>query len=189
MPVAGRVLRILQDSEAMVAAGTALLEVGDPADLELVVDVLTTEAVGIRPGAPMAIERWGGPVPLEGRVWRVESGSFTKVSALCGDEQRVWVVIDLLSPRERWAALGEGFRVDARITVEAIKDAMLVPVSALFRRGEGWRCSSCRTARRVEVARRGARSAMISGGVAASETVVLFPPRTLRNGVRVSHTR
>ena len=192
-PVAARVLRVLQESEAVVASGASLLELGDPADLEVVVDVLTTEAVGIRPGAPVAIERWGGPVPLEGRVRRVEPGAFTRVSALGVEEQRVWVVVDLVSPRERWAALGDGFRVDARITVEAIEDALLVPLSALFRRGAGWAAYVVQDGeareRQVEVARRAARSAMISGGVAAGETVVLFPPSTLRNGVRVSRTR
>lgn len=192
-PVAARVLRVLQESEAVVASGASLLELGDPADLEVVVDVLTTEAVGIRPGAPVAIERWGGPVPLEGRVRRVEPGAFTRVSALGVEEQRVWVVVDLVSPRERWAALGDGFRVDTRITVEAIEDAVLVPVSALFRRGAGWAAyvvqDGVAREREVEVARRAARSAMISGGLAAGETVVLFPPSTLRNGVRVSRTR
>ena len=192
-PVAGRVLRILQESEAVVASGASLLELGDPADLEVVVDVLTTEAVGIRPGAPVAIERWGGPVPLEGRVRRVEPGAFTRVSALGVEEQRVWVVVDIVSPRERWSALGDGFRADARITVEVIEDAVLVPVSALFRRGAGWAAYVVKDGvareRQVEVARRAARSAMISGGVAAGETIVLFPPSTLRNGVRVSRTR
>ncbi|WP_137180744.1 efflux RND transporter periplasmic adaptor subunit [Roseomonas sp. AR75] len=192
-PVAGRVLRVLQESEAVVASGAPLLELGDPADLEVVVDVLTAEAVGIRPGAPVTIERWGGPVPLEGRVRRVEPGAFTRVSALGVEEQRVWVVVDLISPRERWGALGDGFRVDARITVEAIEDAVLVPVSALFRRGAGWAVfvvqGGTARERRVEVVRRAARSAMISGGLMAGETVVLFPPSTLRDGVRVGGTR
>ncbi|WP_198368970.1 efflux RND transporter periplasmic adaptor subunit [Roseomonas rosulenta] len=192
-PVAAHVLRVLQESEAVVASGASLLELGDPADLEVVVDVLTTEAVGIRPGAPVAIERWGGPVPLEGRVRRVEPGAFTRVSALGVEEQRVWVLVDLVSPRERWAALGDGFRVDARIMVEAIEDAVLVPVSALFRRGAGWAAyvvqDGVARERQVAVARRAARSAMISGGLSAGETVILFPPSTLRDGSRVSRTR
>lgn len=192
-PVAGRVLRVMQESEAVVASGAPLLELGDPTDLEVVVDVLTTEAVGIRAGAPVAIERWGGPASLEGRVRRVEPGAFTRVSALGVEEQRVWVVVDLVSPRERWAALGDGFRVDARITVEAIDDAVLVPVSALFRRGAGWAAyvvqDGVARQRPVEVARRAARTAMVSSGLAAGETVVLFPPSILRNGVRVALTR
>ncbi len=192
-PIAGRVLRVAQESEAVVGSGAPLLDLGDPADLEVVVDVLTTEAVGIRPGAPVAIERWGGPAPLQGRVRLVEPGAFTRVSALGVEEQRVWVVIDLLGPREAWAALGDGFRVDTRITVEAIEDAVLVPVGALFRRGGGWAVFVVRDGvareRQVEVARRAARSAMASGGVTPGESVVLFPPSTLRDGGRVARAR
>lgn len=192
-PVAGRVLRVLQESEAVVATGTPLVELGDPAELEVVVDVLTTEAVGIIPGAPVVFERWGGPAPLEGRVRLVEPGAFTRVSALGVEEQRVWVVIDLVSPRERWVTLGDGFRVDARITVEAAEDAVLVPVSALFRRGAGWAAfvvaDGVARERRVEVARRAARSAMISTGLVPGETVVLFPPTALADGTRVSSAR
>ncbi|MBP0465185.1 HlyD family efflux transporter periplasmic adaptor subunit [Roseomonas sp. PWR1] len=192
-PVAARVLRVLQESEAVVAAGAPLLELGDPAELEVAVDVLTTEAVGIRPGAPVAIERWGGPAPLEGRVRRVEPGAFTRVSALGVEEQRVWVLVDLVDPPERRAALGDGFRVDARITVEAIEDAVLVPVGALFRRGAGWAAfvvqDGVARERGVEIARRAARGAMVAGGLAPGETVILFPPSTLRDGARVSRAR
>ncbi|MBU8541427.1 efflux RND transporter periplasmic adaptor subunit [Falsiroseomonas tokyonensis] len=192
-PVAGRVLRVLQESEAVVATGTPLLELGDPAELEVVVDVLTIEAVGIAPGARVIIERWGGPEPLEGRVRLVEPGAFTRVSALGVEEQRVWVVIDLLDPQERRAALGDGFRVDARITVEAVDDALLAPVSALFRRGEGWAVFVVQDGRArerpVEVARRGARSAMIAAGLAAGESVVLFPPSSLREGTRIARAQ
>ena len=133
------------------------------------------------------------PAPLRGRVRLVEPGAFTRVSALGVEEQRVWVVIELLSPREAWAALGDGFRVDSRITVEAIEDAVLVPVSALFRRGGGWAVFVVRDGvareRAVEVARRAARDAMLSGGLVPGETVVLFPPSTLRDGGRVGRAR
>lgn len=192
-PVAGRVLRVMQESEAVVASGAPLLEIADPADLEVVVDVLTTEAVGIAPGAPVVIERWGGPMPLQGRVRRVEPGAFTRVSALGVEEQRVWVVIDLVGPRETWAALGDGFRVDARITVETIEDAVLVPVSALFRRGGGWAVyvvqDGVARERHVEVARRAARRAMIAAGLVAGEVVVTFPPSALKDGGQVRHAR
>ncbi len=192
-PVAGRVLRVLQESEAVVASGTPLLELGDPSELEVVVDVLTTEAVAITPGASVVIERWGGPAPLQGRVRRIEPGAFTRVSALGVEEQRVWVVIDLVGARESWAALGDGFRVDARITVEAIEDAVLVPVSALFRRGAGWAAyivqDGVARERPVAITRRAARSAIASGGVAPGETVVVFPPSTLHDGARVIRAR
>jgi HlyD family secretion protein len=192
-PVSGRVLRVLQESEAIVASGTPLLELGDPAEIEVVVDVLTSEAVRITPGAQVMIERWGGPAPLQGLVRLVEPGAFTKVSALGVEEQRVWVVIDLTSPYERWAALGDGFRVDARITVEVVEDALLVPVSALFRRAPGWAVfvvqDGIARERQIEIARRSARSAIVSGGLGIGETVILFPPSRLRDGSRVSGIR
>lgn len=189
-PVSGRVLRVLQESEAIVASGTPLLELGDPAEIEVVVDVLTSEAVRITPGARVVIERWGGPVPLQGRVRLVEPGAFTKVSALGVEEQRVWVVIDLTSPYELWAVLGDGFRVDARITVEVVEDALLVPVSALFRRAPGWAVfvvqDGIARERHIEIARRFTRSAIVSVGLGFGETVILFPPSRLRGGSRVS---
>lgn len=192
-PVAGRVLRVLQESEAVVASGAPLLELGDPADLEVVVDVLTPEAVSIAPGSYAAIGRWGGTAPLQGRVRMVEPGAFTRVSALGVEEQRVWVVIDLVGPREAWSALGDGFRVDVRITIEAIDDALIVPVSALLRRGTGWAVFIVKDGiareRQVEVARRSARSAMVSSGLTAGEAVVLFPPSRLIDGSRVSLKR
>lgn len=188
-PVAGRVLRIVQESEAVVAAGTALAELGDPGDIEVIVDVLTTEAVGIRPGAPVVFDRWGGPAPLEGRVRLVEPSAFTRISALGVEEQRVWVVIDLTSPPAQWAGLGDGFRVEARITVDTVADARLVPVSALFRRGDAFAvfvaADGVAHERRVTVARRGARTAMLSAGLAEGETVILFPPSSLREGSRI----
>lgn len=192
-PVAGRVLRVLQESEAVVASGAPLLELGDPADLEVVVDVLTPEAVSIAPGSYATIGRSGGTAPLQGRVRMVEPGAFTRVSALGIEEQRVWVVIDLVGPREAWSALGDGFRVDVRITIEAIDDALIVPVSALFRRGTGWAVFIVKDGiareRHVEVARRSARSAMVSSGLTAGEAVVLFPPSRLIDGSRVSLKR
>jgi HlyD family secretion protein len=192
-PVAGRVLRVLQESEAVVASGAPLLELGDPADLEVVVDVLTPEAVSIAPGSYATIERWGGTAPLQGRVRMVEPGAFTRISALGVEEQRVWVVIDLVGPREAWSALGDGFRVDVRITIEGIDDALIVPVSALFRRGTGWAVFVVKDGiareRQVEVARRSARSAMVSSGLTAGQVVVLFPPSRLIDGSRVSLKR
>ncbi|MFN7633502.1 MAG: efflux RND transporter periplasmic adaptor subunit [Acetobacteraceae bacterium] len=192
-PIVGRVLRILQESEAIVASGTPLLELGDPADLDVVVDVLTTEAVGIMPGTPVVIERWGGRTALPGRVRLVEPGAFTRVSALGVEEQRVAVVIDFVGPREDRATLGDGFRVEARITVEVTEDAVLVPVSALFRRGSGWSAfvleAGVARERPVEVLRRSARSAIVSRGIVVGETAIVFPPSTLRDGARVRAVR
>ena len=192
-PVAGRVLRVIRESEAPIASGEPLLEIGDPANLEVVVDVLTTEAVAIRPGARAVIEHWGEAEPLEGRVRLVEPGAFTKVSALGVEEQRVWVVIDLVSPRARWTGLGDGFRVDARITVAEIEDSILVPVGALFRRDGGWAVfvvqDGIARERRIELARRGAPVAAVAAGLAAGEQVVVFPPSALTAGARIRPAR
>jgi len=189
-PAAGRVLRVMQESEVVVSAGAPLLELGDPTDIEVIVDVLTTEAVAIRPGAPVSIERWGGPEPLAGRVRLVEPGGFTRISALGVEEQRVWVLIDLLVPPERRPTLGDGFRVDARIVTETVEDAILVPAGALFRRGDGFAVfvvqDGIARERRIEVTRRGASLAVAGSGLSGGETVVLFPPSVLRDGARVS---
>ncbi len=131
-PVAGQVLRVLQGSEATVALGTPLLELGDIGRLEVVAELLTNDAIAAVPGSRVLIERWGGPGTLEGRVKRVEPGGFTKVSALGVEEQRVRVLIDITSPAARWKALGDGFRVSVRIVTLAQDNALLVPVSAVF---------------------------------------------------------
>ena len=189
-PVSGRVLRVIRESEAPVSAGEPLLEIGDPADLEIAVDVLTTDAAAIRPGARVAIEHWGGPEALDGRVRLVEPGAFTKVSALGVEEQRVWVVIDLVSPHDRWATLGDGFRVDAAIVTEEIEGALLAPQSALFRRDGGWAVFVVRDSvaheRRVEVAHRSARVVAVDAGLAPGDRVVVFPPNSLTDGATVT---
>jgi HlyD family secretion protein len=131
-PVGGRVLRVLQTSETTVALGSPLVELGDTARLEIVAELLTTDALATQPGSRVRIERWGGPTTLEGRVRAVEPGAFTKVSALGVEEQRVRVLIDLTSPREQWAALGDAYRVGVRIVTLARADAVQVPVSAVF---------------------------------------------------------
>lgn len=131
-PISGRVLRVAQASEGLVALGAPLLELGDTTRLEVVAPLLTTDALQARPGAPVRIERWGGPGVLHGRVRSVEPGAFTKVSALGVEEQRVNVLIDLSSPSAQWAALGDGYRVVVRVLTREADNATLVPLSALF---------------------------------------------------------
>ncbi len=187
-PISGRVLRMFRESETPLSGGEPLLEIGDPADLEVAVDVLTTDAIKIRPGAPVSIRHWGGPVALQGRVRLVEPGAFTKISALGVEEQRVWVVIDLVSPREQWASLGDGFRVDASIVTDEKDDALVVPSGALIHRGSGWAVFVVRNGRAherpVEIAGRGALAA-VSSGLAPGDQVVNFPPNALREGAAV----
>ncbi len=188
-PVQGRVLRVLQESEAVVSAGTPLLELADPNDIEVVVDLLTVDAVRVAPGARVSIERWGGDMPLEGRVRLVEPSGFTKLSALGVEEQRVNVVVDIVSPAERWRSLGDGFRVDARITVEERDDALVAPSGALFRDGDGWAAyvvEGGRARRRaVAVGARGERESVIDTGLAEGSQVVVYPSDAIADGVRV----
>jgi HlyD family secretion protein len=189
-PVAGRVLRVLQESEAVVAAGTPLVEVGDPAALEVVVDVLTAAAVGVRPGARVAIEGWGGPAALPGHVRRVEPSAFTRLSALGVEEQRVNVIIDLDGPPGRWAWLGDGFRVEAKIVTAEAASAVLVPTGAVIRAGDDWavyRVDGGGRARLqpITVGRRNPREVEVTAGIAPGEALVLYPGERLRDGVAV----
>jgi HlyD family secretion protein len=189
-PHGGRVFRVLQESAGVVGQGTPLLEIADPADLEIVVDVLTSDAVRIVPGAPVVIERWGGETPLDGRVRLVEPSGFTKLSALGVEEQRTNVIIDLTSPPATWQSLGDGFRVDARIVVFRAEDALTMPAGALFRDGDGWSAFVVEggRARKRTVAspRRNARQALVEDGLADGDVVVLYPTDAIADGVAVT---
>ena len=134
-PVTGRVLKIIQDSEAVVRPGTPLIDIGDPLDLEVVADLLSTDAVQIKVGAPVRIDGWGGP-SIEGRVIRVDPAGFLKVSALGIEEQRVRTTIDFSGLPEEWSRLGHDYRVIVHVTVWGAGDVLNVPVAALFRQGD-----------------------------------------------------
>ncbi|MEE4378155.1 MAG: HlyD family efflux transporter periplasmic adaptor subunit, partial [Candidatus Competibacteraceae bacterium] len=137
-PVDGQVFKVEQENECVVERGQALLEIGDPRALEVVVDVLSADAVRIQPDAKVFLKRWGGEGDLEGRVRVVEPTGFTKVSALGVDEQRVWVIVDIVSPPEQWERLGDGYRVEASFVIWESQDVLQVPTSALFRHEDGW---------------------------------------------------
>jgi HlyD family secretion protein len=188
-PVAGAILKVLQESETIVTPGMPLVEIGDPRDLEVVVDVLSTDAVEIQSGAEVTIERWGGPGILAGRVRRVEPTAFTKISTLGVEEQRVNVLMDVVSSPDTWSGLGDGYRVEARITVFSRDDATIVPTGALFRIGTQWHVfvvNNGRAERRpIEVLRRSGRVAAITSGLSAGETVVVYPSDRLVPNARV----
>lgn len=188
-PVGGRVLRVLEESATVVLPGTPILEVGDPTDLEVVVDVLTRDAVRIVPGARVSLEGWGGPKPLEGRVRRVEPAAFTKVSALGVEEQRVNVLVDLLDPPEARQGLGDGWRVDARIVVWEAEDVVRAPVGAVFRDGDAWRTFAIvggRAVRRaVRVGHDDGLRVEILEGLAPGDEVILHPSDRIRDGTAV----
>jgi HlyD family secretion protein len=191
-PVAGRVLRIVQESEGAVQAGAPLLEIGDPHALEVVVDVLTTDAVKISVGASARIERWGGDYPLAARVQRKEPSAFTTRSALGVEEQRVPVVLDIVEDPKRWTALGDGYRVESRIRIAHLENAVVVPASALFRQDGAWIAFAVkdRTAAKlsVEIGVRNADWAEVKKGLAEGDTVVLYPSDQVIDGVRVKAT-
>jgi HlyD family secretion protein len=195
-PVAGRVLKVHQTSESTVALGTPLLEIGDTARLEIVAELLTSDALLARAGTPVQIERWGGPTVLTGVVRRVEPAAFTKVSALGVEDQRVNVLIDLTSPPSEWAALGDGYRVGARIITRSEQNVLRVPVSAVFPLPQGKAGSpggvavfvlDGRRARLqpVAVGARNGSHAWIKDGLTEGAQVIVYPPATVSDGTRV----
>jgi HlyD family secretion protein len=188
-PVSGSVLRVLEESERVVVAGTPLVEIGDPDQLELVTDLLSEDAVRVRPGAPVFIEGWGGQRPLNGRVRLVEPFGFTKISALGVEEQRVNVVIDFIEPREAWRQIGHGYRAKVRIVTSSAATAVQVPISALFRVGNRWSLFLAREGRArlvgVEVGRMNDEVAEIRRGVEAGQRVILHPSDKVRDGVKI----
>lgn len=188
-PTSGRVLRVLQENEGPVALGTPLLEIGDPTDIEVVADFLTTDAVRIHPGDTAWIEDWGGDKPLPGKVRVVEPGGFTKVSALGVDEQRTNVVIDLDVPPQARPTLADGYRVDARVVVSTLNDAVIVPTGALFRDKDGWAAfavvDSVARKRSVVLSQRAQSSAAVQQGLNPGDSVILYPTDEIAGGVRV----
>lgn len=188
-PVSGRVLEVLNKSEGVVQPGTALLELGDPNALELVVDVLTSDAVKIAPNARVVVDRWGGD-SLEGRVRLVEPSAFTRLSALGVEEQRVNVVIDLVAPRERYRALGDGYRIEAHIIVWHSDEALKVPASAVFRHESGWAVyrvdANVAYLAPVDIGERNAREVQIVAGLEAGDRVVVHPSDRVRDGVEIA---
>jgi len=188
-PVAGRILAIARKSEGVVQTGTPLLEIGDPRALEVEVEVLSTDAVQLAEGMAVELVRWGGELPLDGRVRTVEPVGFTKVSALGVEEQRVRTIVDITSPPERWTRLGDGYRLEARFILWHGDDVLQVPSSALFRRGDSWAVfvieAGRAVERRVEVGRRGGLQTAVEHGLVLGDRVIVHPDETVTDGVRV----
>ena len=186
-PVRGQILRLLQQSERVVVAGTPILQVGLPSQLEIVSDLLSTEAVKVKPGDPVLIENWGGDGQLRAKVRTIESSGFTKISALGVEEQRVNVVMDFVDDPGR---LGDGYRVDVRIIVWEGRDVMVVPSSALFRRATAWSVfvveSGRARMRDVEIGHRSPLQAEIVKGLSENEAVILHPGNLVTEGSRIT---
>ncbi|MGI9430153.1 MAG: efflux RND transporter periplasmic adaptor subunit [Bythopirellula sp.] len=188
-PIDGRVLRVLQESTAVVSSGTSLLELGDPTDLEVEIDVLSRDAVKIKPGAAVLLEHWGGETTLNGRVRLVEPSAFTKVSTLGVEEQRVNAIVDLVDPPQERTALGDGFRVEARIIVAEAKDVLKTPTSALFRVGADWAVfrvtGGVAQQTLVELGMQNGLEAEVIDGLSAGDQVVVHPGDDVADRVAV----
>lgn len=188
-PVSGQVLRVPDKSERVVTSGEALIEVGDPADLEAVIDVLSTDAVKVQPGDKAYIEHWGGAMALPAVVSRVEPAGFMKVSALGIEEQRVNVILNFTAPPAQWARLGDQYRVEARIIVDEAVGTMRAPQSSLFRQGQDWAVFVIENGKarehRVEVGLRSDSYVEIKSGAAVGDRVIVHPSAKVRDGVRI----
>lgn len=189
-PVSGRILRVFQESSRLVPAGFPLLEIGDPSDLEVRIEVLSRDGVAIAPGARVQLDRWGGPEPLAARVRLVEPAAFTKVSALGVEEQRVYVIADFTEPAARRAALGDGYRVEARIVVWERPDVLRAPAGALFQRAGGWQAfvvaGGRAELRSVRVGRGNGVQVEVLEGLREGDQVVMYPGDKVEAGARVA---
>jgi len=189
----GRVLHVFQESSRAVLQGTPLLEIGDPADLEVIVEMLSRDGAAIAPGAPVSLEQWGGPGPLTGKVRLVEPAAFTKYSALGVEEQRVYVVVDITSPREQWLALGDNYRVEARVITWESASALKLPVSGLFRQGNAWAAYVVRGGQAklvpVTAGKSSGAEIQVTEGLAEGDEVILYPGDRIKDGQRVKPTK
>lgn len=188
-PVDGVVLKRMRESESIVPPGDPLLEIGDPAQLEIVSDLLSTDAVRVKPSARTIVEQWGGDKTLDARVRRVEPAGFTKISALGVEEQRVNVILDFVDPSTAWASLGDAYRVEVRIVIWEASNVLKVPTSALFRERDRWavyRFDAGRAQRTVvELGHQAAQEAEVKSGLSDGARVILHPGDTITDGARV----
>jgi HlyD family secretion protein len=186
-PITGKVLKVYQESATTLTPGEPILILGDPSDLELEIEVLSTDAVKIAPGNPVIIERWGGDYPLMGRVRLIEPMARTKISALGVEEQRVKVIADFTDPPEKWSRLGDEYRVEARIVVWEAADVVRVPTGALFRTPDGgWAVYALREGRAVltpvQIGHTNGREAEVLAGLQPGDRVVLHPSDRVQDG-------
>jgi HlyD family secretion protein len=188
-PVNGRILRVFQESTRVVSGGTPLLEVGDPTDLELRIEVLSRDGVAIRPGARVMVDQWGGEQPLEARVRLAEPSAFTKISALGVEEQRVYVIADFVGPVEQRPTLGDSYRIEARIVTWEVPKAITVPSGAVFQRGNIWQTFVVEAGRArlhtIQVGRTNGLLTEIVHGLDEGQMVVVYPGDKVEDGRRV----
>jgi HlyD family secretion protein len=189
-PVSGKILRVFQESARLVPAGLPLLEVGDPTDLELRIEVLSRDGVAIHPGARVMVEQWGGGEPLQARVRLVEPSAFTKISALGVEEQRVYVIADFVDPIAKRPTLGDSYRIEGRVVVWEGRNVLHVPAGALFQRGERWETFVLEghraRLRTVKVGHSNGVESEILDGLKDGDRVIVYPGDKVADG---SHVR
>jgi HlyD family secretion protein len=180
---------VSQESETVITPGTPILEIGDPTDIEIEAEILSRDAVRMKPGDPVEIDQWGGDAVLNGRVRRIEPSAFTKISALGVEEQRVYVLIDLLDPPPAARALGDRYRVEVRVAVWHSDDALVVPAGALFREGNQWKTyiyqNDAASLTTVEAGHSDGRHTEVLAGLDAGDKVLLHPPDVVKDGSAV----
>ena len=188
-PITGFVLNVFEESARIVAAGTPIMEVGDPTDLEAEIELLSSDAVGVQPGAEVSIEQWGGDRPLRGKVAVVEPGGFTKISALGVEEQRVRIRVNFVDPLPASHQLGDRYRVEARIVTWNAPNVLQVPTGALFRRGNDWMVfaldGSKARLNKLEIGHNNGVAAEVRSGLHEGDRVILHPPDTIVDGKAV----
>jgi len=188
-PIGGKVLRVFQESATVVGVGAPLIEIGDPQNLEIEIDVLSTDAVRIRPHATVTIEHWGGDENLTGNVRVIEPAAFTKVSSLGVEEQRVNVIAEFNEPLDRIAKLGDGYRVEARITISDLENVTLIPNSALFRSQREWHVfkiiNNIAQLQKVDIGSQNESHTEILNGLSASDEVIVYPGDDIEAGSKV----
>lgn len=188
-PVSGRVLKLHRESEGVVNAGEPILDIGNPRNMEVKVEVLSADAVKIRNGMPVLFERWGGEKPLSGKVRAVEPAGFTKISSLGVEEQRVLVIAEFTSPPKDWEGLGDAYRLDTSFIIWEAPDVLQAPASAIFRKGDGWAVfvveNKKARLRTVEVGQRNGLTAELVSGIREGETIITHPDENIREGVPV----
>jgi HlyD family secretion protein len=188
-PIDGVIIRRHVESSVPVVSGQPLLELGNPGQIEIEVEALSTDAVKLRPGMAAKVLRWGGEGELPAQVARIEPGGFTKVSALGVEEQRTRVILQFVGEPAQWAALGDAFRVEVEFVLRAEAAALVVPASAVFRQGNGWAVYAVDDGRahlrEIAVGGFGARQVEVASGLNVGDTVVVFPDDQLHDGARV----
>jgi len=188
-PVSGNIFRIYRESEGSVGAGEPLMDIANQENLEVITEVLSSDAVKMKKGTPVLFKRWGGDAPLSGVVRIVEPAGFKKVSSLGVEEQRVQVIADITSPPDTWRVLGDGYRLEAHFVIWEGKDVLQVPTSALFRSRKEWAVfindNGKARQRAVEVGQRNGLTAEIISGIKANEKVIAHPDESISDGTRI----